>query len=356
MGPEGAPVPDLVFRQLEETARRDRGVLSRFCLDPRTRRFPVLPFLPAAGVMVALFVLFEEFPVLFIASTLVLYMGYPVLFLIPPEISSVRKGIALIPDLARAGKVRTVRTHAKSLVHILWNVFFINATALAPPFILLFVLDLIFLAAGWVVHGKTTGAYLIVCLQCGAIITYYAGIWVTRPYSIDFEKTVRSLYHGPGRKGPVSLWFLVLLVGTVATLMALITVIAVFMPGLTFGSVVAEREFYGIGTTVEFVLTLSALFLVVREIHGWSSLLVVRDHLAARVLATDALTVRVSHTGRGLAWERAAKRAVRVSQIYRPAKRTILGHLAVYLIKPDVQVLFDPSVLDGMDGHTRIAG
>jgi hypothetical protein len=316
------------------------------------------PALPAGVLLAFLFMAFPDLPVLFIASTLVLYMVYPLLFLIPPEVASVRRGLTLVPAVARPEKILSAGRNAPMLAHILWNVFFINSRALAPPFGILFTADLIFLLAGRPGDGWMSRDYFLICLQCTAIVVYYAGIWVTRPYSHEFERTVRSLTSYRA-KGGLYLWFLLLLVGAIATSLALLTTIAIFMPGMTFGTVVSGSRFHGIGTTIEFLAALAALFVFVRVFHGYTSLLVARAHLAGRAASLaetrDVLDTDADAPSREEA-EKEGVRALLEARVYRTVRRTVAGYLPVYLIQPDITALLDESVLEGMEGHTRIAG
>lgn len=316
------------------------------------------PVLPAGVLLAFLFMAFADMPVLFIASTLVLYMVYPLLFLIPPEVASLRRGLTFVPTVASPEKILSAGRNAPMLAHILWNVFFINSRALAPPFGLLFTADLIFLLAGRPGDGWVSRDYFLIFLQCTAIVVYYAGIWVTRPYSHEFGRRVRSLTSYRA-KGGLYLWFLLLLVGTIATSLALLTTIAIFMPGMTFGTVLSGSRFHGIGTTLEFLAALASLFIFVRVVHGYTSLLVARAHLAGRAASLgetrDALDADTDSLSRKEA-EKEGIRALLEARVYQTVRRTVAGSLPVYLVQPDIPALLDESVLEGMEGHTRIAG
>lgn len=358
-GDTGKPGWQELAGLLSRARRDDLDTLARLEGEHAWFREQVcLAVLPAVVVLVLLFRLSGDFPVFFIASTLVLYMGYPLLFLIPPEVSSLRHGLSLVPRVARPGKSGFKAKNVPMLVQILWNVFFINSRALAPPFIPLFLIDLAFLVAGGPGSSFARKDFFLIALQCSAIVVYYAGIWVTKPYSHGFEKTVRSFTSGRGRGG-LYLWSLLLLVGTIATLMALLTTVAIFMPGMTVATVVGGGTFYGIGTTAEFVVTLAALFFIIRVCHGRTSLAVARDHLDARAddlrEARERLVARIPGQPEAGALKEGT-RAYLESRIYRTVRRSITGYLPVYLIQPDIAALLDRTVLEGMDGHTRIAG
>ncbi len=318
---------------------------------------------------VLLWLVLPEYALYWITASFFLYVIYPFLLLIPSansgksEPGTNQSG----PITDRLGKIG-LADHRGLIARIFWNSFFINSQPLAPAFLAVYGLNLVFsFTGGYGLLGWLIG------FQSAAIMLFYLAIAVLRPYSggfldslIDIQNNVYGKIHC--RVAP--LWRVVLPIGLAAGLVALLLIAAMLLPGFTLGVIWNSRATVtGLGFLPVLFLLICQVILV-RYTQGTSSRRLVRQLRERKIaiLKRHVLTPLEEYR-RGLdsaspgILDRFARdfsdiRATFLSaKVYRMQAQDIAGLFPIYVVVPDLDLLLNSEtirILDEQPGSRQI--
>ena len=133
------------------------------------------------------------YAVYWVVSSFILLMVNPFILMLPTE-----KGDLVFPETKKKADFRklfheaavsagTIKRERASYAQAVWDLFFMNCQPIAPGFIILFVVNMIFAAVGtFVTGGFEQGSGIAIIIQSLVIIAFYGGILYIRPYSPGF--------------------------------------------------------------------------------------------------------------------------------------------------------------------------
>jgi hypothetical protein len=192
--------------------------------------------------------------------------------------------------------MKVVKKEKKFFAEFGWKLFFINCQPLAPGFIGIFLLSMIFGAMlyFWNIFDRFTFGMLLV--QCFAIIVFYMGIWFVKPYSDEFLSYLLGLkvrakksYH----TGFLTFFKYIMIIAVLAAVAGVVMLLALLLPGFTLGRILedgSEEEF----KIIFFVIVLVSQVILVRYIQGGSSRRIVENFLRLKLLFLEKLRSKMS--------------------------------------------------------------
>jgi hypothetical protein len=312
----------------------------------------------AASVILNLVFLFEDvwYPIYFIIASFFIFMFYFVSLLIPMG-ALFRNAGFLKPDIGGFFghlKDQGIIKSTERFSRIFLNSYFMNCRPLFAGFALFFVIDILFV--GWKriddsLPGPTAA---IVLFQAVTIICFYFVAWKWQQHSMDFFSDVQDVrqrmntWQLPPWIVSLVLWFGVGLafVGVFYTI--------ILLPGVTVSTVMSvsamkqlSHRFISIG------LILVSQYFIFRYIHGITSRNLIKTfsdsksrHLHSQMDTTDAACRAEQGPSPGSDIVCETTTLLLESKIYQVEKKTILGAFPVYIVNPDLSVLFDKQKLD----------
>jgi len=313
--------------------------------------------------LVALAVVFIRSPVNFciywLVSSFVFLIVNPFIFLLPTGREKVvgskknkefsARGI--ISDLK--GSMKVVKKEKKFFAEFGWKLFFLNCQPLAPGFIVIFLVSMIFgtiLYMNEIFNKFTYGTLLV---QCFAIIVFYAGIWFVKPYSDEFLSYLLGIrvrakenYH----TNFLTFFKYILIIAVLAAVAGVIMLLALLLPGFTLGRIIedgSEEEF----KVIFFITVFVSQVILVRYIQGGASQRIVGNFLRLKQSYLEKLRSKMySVEPAGVSDEDeidpedsellfSAERSVLEMNLLRTDYHNFGGYFPVCLISPNIKIL-----------------
>lgn len=312
----------------------------------------------AASVLLNIVFLLEDvwYPIYFIIGSFFIFMFYFITLLIPIDAIFRNAGFSK-PDIGRffsqlqdQGIIRSTERFSR----IFLNSYFINCRPLFAGFTLLFVIDIFFVMwkrADGSLPGPTVA---IVLFQVITIIVFYFLVWKRQQSSIDFFSDVQDMrqrlitWQLPPWIVSLVLWFGVGLAfcGVFYTI--------ILLPGFTVSTVITGSDFEQMSARfLSIGLILFSQYFIFRYIHGITSRKMITtfsdvksQHLYHQMNTTE----KVCQAEQGV--EPVSDIVCETttllleSKIYQIEKKTIMGAFPVYIVNPDLSVIFDKQKLD----------
>ncbi|WOF15231.1 hypothetical protein F1737_00330 [Methanoplanus sp. FWC-SCC4] len=211
----------------------------------------------------------SEYMQYWVISAFIFLMVNPFIMMIPTERKGallskksdkiVVKNLLLELKVDLTGGIRAVNSEKKVLSEMAWNLFFINCHPLAPGFFMLFFMNIFFVVLGYFMGSFEYNSALIIGIQSFAIIVFYSGIMMVKPYSSGFFSGILGIRMKVREKyssGLVSVLKYVLIIAVLAALTGTLLVFALILPGMTLG------RFMTIEDVVKFRFLLFAVIFV----------------------------------------------------------------------------------------------
>jgi hypothetical protein len=305
--------------------------------------------------------------VYWIAASFFLYVLLPVVMLIPtrrkevifPAKKDLEKYLRIIEQYGLSRNSRT-------LGHIIWNIFFINSQALAIAYVMIFAIDLIFAAlSGFFIHTLPPATAIQVMLQSVAIILFFGGIWIYKPYSHHFIDSLFSL-HSRIKIRLKKAWKVLLVVGAISAALSILVVTAMLLPGFILGEVVAAPDVVNAGSAFPIFFIFLSQLAMVRYLQGVYSKDMVLGFSEKRVAILEEILPRLpgcppgEERGRLLTPEECLhsyqdlKKLYIRSKMYTYTFHHLFGYLPVYLAVPDFKLILDRETLQLLEGDIAL--
>ncbi len=302
---------------------------------------------------VLLWLVVPDYAVYWITASFFLYVVNPFLLLIPSS------GVPADGDTSSSLSRLTERfggsdlaAHWSTIATIFWNAFFINNQPLAPAFVAIYSLNILFALLR--VPGLT--GWLII-FQSAAILVFYLAIAVFKPYRGDFldsvigiQDTVTSKIHHHVEP----LWKVVLPIGLAAGVVAIVLIVAMLLPGFTLGVIWNSEQTVSGAGFIPVLFVLASQLVLARYTQGAASRRLVRQLRVRKIqlLNTDVLAPlvayrsRVARTQPGVleqfAQNFAEIRATFISlKMYRMLPQDLAGLLPIHVVVPDLNLVLN---------------
>ncbi len=302
-----------------------------------------------------------EYAIYWITASFFLYVINPFLLLVPSTgtVSTEASNGSGVRITERLGEIG-LGDHRWLIARIFWNSYFINSQPLAPAFLAVYGLNIIFAFLGdFGVLG-----WLII-FQSAAIMLFYLAIAVFRPYTGGFLESLIGIQNEVYRKmhrHVEPLWKVMLPIGIAAGFVALILIAAMLLPGFTLGVIWNSRATVtGLGfIPVLFILVCQVI--LVRYAQGESSRRLARQ-LRERKVATLKKYVEIPLLECQKAIDPAAPSSldryacaysdIRAtffsSRVYRVQAQDLAGYLPIWVVVPDLDMLLNPETIRILD-------
>lgn len=300
---------------------------------------------------ILLWLVLPDYDLYWITASFFLYVVYPFLFLVPSSNTSAADGGEhpsgrLSERFGGAG----LAEHRWTIAKIFWNSFFINSLPLAPAFIAIYSLNILFA----LLRGQGLIGWLIV-FQSAAIIVFYLAIAILRPYTggfldsvIGLQSTVSAQMHRRVRP----LWKIMLPIGLAAGIVAIVLIAAMLLPGFTLGVIwKSEETVTGLGF-VPVLFVLASQIVLVRYAQGAASgrlvrrlrqrkIEIIKQHVLAPLeIYRDQLTRAEPGVLDRFAQDFADIRATFLSsKVYRMQVQDLAGLLPIHVVVPDLELV-----------------
>ncbi|MEN6517397.1 MAG: hypothetical protein ABFC38_04305 [Methanospirillum sp.] len=300
-----------------------------------------------------LWLVLPDYSLYWITASFFLYVVYPFLFLVPSSGKSTGDGTehpsgSLSERFGGTGLAEYRWTIAK----IFWNSFFINSLPLAPAFIAIYNLNILFA----LLRGEGLIGWLII-FQSAAILIFYLAIAVLKPYTGGFLDSVIGLQNTVSAKmhrRVQPLWKIMLPIGLAAGVVAIVLIAAMLLPGFTLGVIwKSEATVTGLGF-IPVLFVLASQIVLVRYAQGAASSRLVRqlrqrkiEILTRHVLAPleayrNQLTKPVPGVLDRFAQDFTDIRATFLSsKVYRMQVQDLEGLLPIHVVVPDLELVLN---------------
>jgi hypothetical protein len=318
---------------------------------------------------VLLWLVLSDYALYWITASFFLYVVYPFLFLVPSS-GGAGSGGTEGRSSSFAGRFggAELAEYRWTILRIFWNSFFINSQPLAPSFLAIYSLNIVFA----LLRGEGLTGWLIV-FQSAAILIFYLGIAVFKPYTGGFLDSVIGLQTSVTakvRRRVEPLWKVVLPIGLAAGIVAVLLITAMLLPGFTLGVIWnSEETVTGIGL-VPVLFVLASQVVLVRYAQGASSGRLVRrlrerkiEILSRHVLVPlESFRAQAARGDPGVvdrfAREFGAVRATFLSaRLYHLQAQDLAGLLPIHVVVPDLDLVLNPEtirLLDEQPGSRQI--
>ncbi len=360
---EGAAFTHLIRSELISAREQQKLLLSQ----GRAGYATIFVLLLCITVNAVACVTIPDYFTLFIAASIYLQMFYFITLLIPMgggNIGFPRDEILKVfSTLYHTGIISTTDRFTR----IFMDAFFINSRSLAPGFLGVFSLSLLFTILSYQAGEFSDAATAIVLFQIAAIIVFYLLLMRLEPGTARFKSGVCGMKGMLAGKYPP--WIIAVLSGTAALLiLLLILTTIILLPGMTVKALMsipgleeATNLFILIG-----IIALSQYF-IVRFFHGVSSTRMAAAFAESKIVMLQLAAGGQAAPGPGgnpcpngpenteTVLETAAE-SLLASKIYRLTSRSIGGMFPVYLVDLDFSVLFDERVMAVIIGYLKGAG
>lgn len=348
---------DRLIHQTEEEIRYERTERTALLQSDKNRNISRLMAMDLLLLNILLFFVLDNYMIDWITASFLLYAVNPFIMLVPSTRASIgpRRRKNARDYLATLQQIELYR-NKWTLGRILWNAFFINSQPLAIGFSLVYCVNIIFTLTYGL--GPITD---LVLFQSVAITIFYLGIWYLKPYSADFLDSlldIRTNIYQRIHTRMQPLWKVFLSIGTLATLVIVVIIAAMLLPGFTLNAVLDAKEaIKGLGVVPVLVVLISQILLV-RFSQGAHSrrmiidlkdrktevlnnfvdipLSVYRSKLEKGQLdAVDSFTRDFSDI----------RDAYISSKVYKTTSQDLFGFFPVYLMVPDPDVILNPAIV-----------
>jgi hypothetical protein len=302
---------------------------------------------------ILLWLVLPDYALYWITASFFLYVVYPFLFLIPSSTAPAGSD----DERHRGGfserfSGSALSEHRWTIAKIFWNSFFINLQPLAPAFVAIYSLNIVFA----LLRAEGVVGWLII-FQSAAILIFYLAIAIFKPYTGEFldsvvgiQTTVSTKLHR--RVEP--LWKVVLPIGLAAGVVAIVLIAAMLLPGFTLGVIWnSEATVTGLGF-VPVLFVLATQTVLVRFSQGTASRRLVqrlRERkvaiLTRHVLAPlEAYRSQLDRAEPGVldrfARDFADIRATFLSaKVYRMQVQDLAGLLPIDVVAPDLDLVLN---------------
>jgi hypothetical protein len=345
-----------LIHQTEDEIQYERAERTALQKSDENRNISRLLALDLLLLNILLFFVLDNYMIDWITASFLLYAVNPFIMLIPSTQSiGPRRRKGTRDYLATLRQIELYK-NKWTLGKILWNAFFINSQPLAIGFSLVYCVNIIFTLTYGL--GPVTD---LVTFQSIAIIIFYLGIWYLKPYSADFLDSlldIRTNIYQRIHTRMQPLWMVILSIGTLATLVIIVTIAAMMLPGFTLNAVLdAKAAIKGLGVVPVLVVLISQILLV-RFSQGAHSrrmiinlkdrkievlnnfvdipLIVYRSKLEkGQIDAVDSFARDFSDI----------RDAYISSKVYKTTSQDLFGFFPVYLMVPDPDVILNPAII-----------
>jgi hypothetical protein len=188
-----------------------------------------------------------------------------------------------VMEEVRAG-LSALRFEKKILSEMVWNLFFINCHPLVPGFLLLFLGSIFFAVAGYFTGAFEYTSSLIIIIQSLAIILFYVGIMLVKPYSSGYfsgllgvRVAVRQRYMA----GWIPVLKYILLISITAVIAGTLIIFALLLPGMSLGRVMGIEDVDI--KVVMFLLIFASQIILVRFLQGGYSKKLVTGFMSYKI-------------------------------------------------------------------------
>lgn len=356
---------DRLIHQTEEEIQYERAARTALQKSDENRNISRLMAMDLLLLNVLLFFVLENYMIDWITASFLLYAVNPFIMLIPstrPIGVQRRKGIR--EYLATLRQIELYR-NKWTLGRILWNAFFINSQPLAIGFSLVYCVNIIFTLANDL--GPIAD---LVIFQSVAIIIFYLGIWYLKPYSADFLDSLLDIRTDIYLRIHVRmqpLWKVILSIGTLATLVIVVIIAAMLLPGFTLNAVLdAKAAIRGLGIVPVLVVLISQILLVrfSQGAHSRRMIIALKDRKNEVLNNFVDVPLRVYRSklekGQLDAVDSFAREfsdirdAYISSKVYKTASQDLFGFFPVYLMVPDPDVILNPAIVRILHEHVDL--
>jgi hypothetical protein len=311
--------------------------------------------------------LLPNYLVYWIAASFFLYVLAPLIMLIPSE----RKEVIFPAKKDLEGYLRIVQEYGisrntKTLGHILWNVFFINSQSLAIAYSMIFGIDALFaVVSGFIMHTLPMATGIQVFLQSLAIIIFFGGIWLYKPYSHQFMDSI-FLLHSRIKFRLKKGWKVIFAVGVISASLAILVVTAMLLPGFILGEVIAAPNVVNAGSAFPIFFIFLSQLAMVRYLQGVYSKDMVLSFSEKKVATLREILPCLPgcpplEEGREIlapeeclqSYEDLKKLYIR-SKMYTHTFHHLFGYLPVYLVVPDFKLILEKETLRMLEGDLAL--
>lgn len=332
---------------------REKAELAELDRTDGSRLLSILLVLDLVLANVLLWLVVADYAVYWITASFFLYVVNPFLLLIPSSGAPAEEGAASPPArlMERFGGSDLAK-HRWTIAKIFWNAFFINSQPLAPAFVAIYSLNILFA----LLRAQGLTGWLII-FQSAAILVFYLAIAVFKPYTGDFLDSVMGIQDTVTKKihrHVEPLWKVVLPIGLAAGVVAIVLIAAMLLPGFTLGVIWnSEQTVSGAGFILVLFILASQLVLA-RYAQGAASRRLVRQLRVRKIqiLKTDVLAPletyrsRVARAQPGVLEQFAQDfteiRATFISlKIYRMQPQDLAGLLPIHVVVPDLNLVLN---------------
>jgi hypothetical protein len=301
-----------------------------------------------------LWLVLSDYALYWITASFFLYVVYPFLFLIPSSNAAVgdRGGEHLSGPLTERFSGTGLAEHRWTIAKIFWNSFFINSLPLAPAFMAIYSLNILFA----LLRGEGLIGWLII-FQSAAILIFYLAIAIFKPYTGGFLDSVTGLQNTVSaemHRRVQPLWKIMLPIGLAAGVVAIVLIAAMLLPGFTLGVIwKSEATVTGLGF-IPVLFVLASQIVLVRYTQGAASGRLVRrlrqrkiEILTRYVLAPlEAYRAQVTGAEPGVL-DRFAQGFADIratflsSRVYRMQVQDLAGLLPIHVVVPDLELVLN---------------
>ncbi|MDD1679109.1 MAG: DUF1129 domain-containing protein [Methanomicrobiales archaeon] len=357
------PVISWVLSQIEEEKDRQTRLLKSDIKVHHNTLFIV------GGLLLNILAasLLPNYLVYWIAASFFLYVLAPLVMLIPtrrkevifPAKKDLEKYLLIVKQYGLSKDTQT-------LGHIIWNVFFINSQAIAIAYVMIFAIDALFAAlSGFYLQTLPSATSVQVILTSLAIIVFFGGIWMYKPYSHHFIDSVFSL-HSRIKTRLKKAWKVILVMGAISAALSILVVTAMLLPGFILGEVVSAPDVINAGSAFPIFFIFFSQLAMVRYLQGVYSKDLVLGFSEKRVTLLKEILPRLSvcppdrEKFRTLSPEECLQSYEDLKKLYIRSKmythtfHHLFGYLPVYVVVPDFKLILDKGTLRLLEGDIAL--
>lgn len=346
-----------LIHQTEEEIRYERAACTALQKSDENRKISRLMAIDLLLLNILLFFVLENYMIDWITASFLLYAVNPFIMVIPSSRGSIgpRRRKETRDYLSTLRQIELYK-NKWTLGRILWNAFFINSQPLAIGFSLVYCVNIIFTLTYGL--GPVTD---LVLFQSVAITIFYLGIWYLKPYSTDFLDSlldIRTDIYQRIHTRMQPLWKIILSIGTLATLVIVVILAAMLLPGFTLNAVLDAKEaIKGLGVVPVLVVLISQILLVRFSQGAHSRRMIITLKERKREVLNNFVDIPLR--GYRAKLEKGQLDAVDSfveefsdirdayisSKVYKTTSQDLFGFFPVYLMVPDPDVILNPAIV-----------
>lgn len=347
---------------VREELRRYRGMRERVLAPESGRSRNTLIMVLLLAVSTAIVYTWYEALLLWVIVTFLLYSFNYIVFFLPITRHPVelRRGRPRSAGRPIAAPLRYIlRERRRFMVEVLATMFLVGLVPLARSFFVLFGVGLVFT----VYHGAMLGELPVhltagLVVQILVIMGYFVLVVMISPQTqgfTDIARNIRSRIRTARTRSMSAYIRSVSLAGLLAAAVSLMAIGAILLPGRTIDSLIVFLHGGSIAHILVSAAILVAEFFIMRVLQSRGSrtmaVALIDDKLdALRSGCADPLDDLIAEAGGasevdGDRYEDVLNTFYPIA-IYEVVETNILGRLPVYLVVPDVDLLFDLEALE----------